>query len=171
MSALVECTDALEVVTSKVVIDDDARRTFTTGQCHALAIALARRLRTRPAVVLDWDLAGDATGETVDPPPGAVAYSAEDDDTVLETWVHAVVPYRGRLLDVTGGHTYDEVRRAWGGRRWRHLGIHWSSATQLRAISRDRRGENDEYGEYAGPWPDVARATPYVDAVLAAYRT
>lgn len=84
------------------MIDDVTRRAYTNGQCHALSIAVQER-----------------TGWPIRLIVPVATLGTEDPQHLLrrvrKSWLHAanLMP-DGRLLDITGSSTQEELLSAWG---------------------------------------------------------
>lgn len=149
------------------VLDTAAITAFTNGQCHAMAIALSRRLGRPPALLLSHQSPSPRVSWREMVTNGHVTSSV-----AAARWDHAVVRLApDRFLDATGVRTLSELRHMFyvdGDVRCtsspcasepRAIVVS-TSPEQLRELSRFRRG---------GLTPNVAAAELFVDAVLANY--
>jgi hypothetical protein len=123
------------------VIDDRARAAFTEGQCHALAIATHDR--TGWGIELLIEAAPTSRWRKRE------RYGIED------RWVHAVNRCPdGKLLDIHGRQSEDELLERWGG----------SDRVTLRPVDRETLLELHRHG--SGVAPDLEGAGPFAETLL-----
>lgn len=103
-SVTIPLTHGDQVMLTTGVVDDTARRAFLSGQCHAMAFAMALR-----------------TGMPLVRVGGAVCQESDECSLIpdhwpscpCQVWHLAVQAPNGRLLDVAGSHSEQELVEQW----------------------------------------------------------